>query len=146
MRSFYLQTRGRDWRRPTESQRGDDAGDPGGSRNGPEGVIWPEVSIWEQDQSPGERTCTLKAHEQNKLLDCILFFPANNEGLLNFQEEENERKRVQELEKQKVASKMEELETAKSLLENEMSMHKKRLQMEAQAARQVQAGCDCIPP
>lgn len=72
----------------------------------------------------------------------VLFLPVNNNGLLNFQEDENERKRAQELERQKVASKMEELETAKSLLEKEMSMHKKRLQMEAQAARQVKAGCD----
>ncbi|MCJ8737974.1 hypothetical protein PDJAM_G00030330 [Pangasius djambal] len=57
-------------------------------------------------------------------------------------EEENERKRAQELERQKVASKMEELQTAKSLLEQEMSMHKKRLQMEAKAARQAMADND----
>ncbi|MCI4383744.1 hypothetical protein PGIGA_G00030120 [Pangasianodon gigas] len=57
-------------------------------------------------------------------------------------EEENERKRAQELERQKVASKMEELQTAKSLLEQEMNMHKKRLQMEAQAARQAMADND----
>ncbi|XP_053491517.1 kinesin-like protein KIF14 [Ictalurus furcatus] len=63
-------------------------------------------------------------------------------------EEENERKRAEELERQKFVSKMEELQTAKSLLEQEMSMHKKRIQMEAQVARQVHGfieGCDCIP-
>lgn len=82
------------------------------------------------------------------IVETLLFFLVNKEDLFNFQEEENERKRAQELERQKVASKMEELQTAKCLLEQEMSMHKKRLQMEAQAARQVQGfteGCDCIP-
>ncbi|KAM9461389.1 kinesin-like protein KIF14 isoform 1-T1 [Clarias gariepinus] len=57
-------------------------------------------------------------------------------------EEEAERKRAQEAEKQKVTSKMEELQTAKSILEKEMSTHKKRLQMEAQAARQAMADND----
>lgn len=71
-------------------------------------------------------------------LETTAFFFVNNKGLFNYQEEENERKRAQELDRQKVASKMEELQTAKSLLEQEMSMHKKRLQMETQAARQVQ--------
>lgn len=53
------------------------------------------------------------------------------------QEEESERKRRQELDSQLVASKMEELKTAKTLLEQEVSTHKKRLHMEAQATRQV---------
>lgn len=53
------------------------------------------------------------------------------------QEEEGEWKRRQELHSQRVASKMEELKTAKSLLEQEVSTHKKRLHMEAQATRQV---------
>ncbi|KAG7327749.1 hypothetical protein KOW79_009355 [Hemibagrus wyckioides] len=57
-------------------------------------------------------------------------------------EEENEKKQAQELERQKVASKMEELQTAKSFLEQEMVMHKKRLQMEAQAARQAMVDND----
>lgn len=77
-----------------------------------------------------------------------ILFLVNKEDLFNFQEEENERKRAEELERQKVVSKMEKLETAKSLLEQEMSMHKKRIQMEAQVARQVHGfieGCDCIP-
>lgn len=55
----------------------------------------------------------------------------------NLQEEKNETERMQDLERQQVASKMEELQTAKSILEREMSMHKKRLHVEAQAARQV---------
>lgn len=78
------------------------------------------------------------------IVESLLVIFVNKEGLVNFQEEENERKRAQALERQKVASKMEELQTAKSLLEQEMSMHKKRLQMEAQAARQVQARYDSI--
>lgn len=53
------------------------------------------------------------------------------------QEEESERKRRQELDSQRVASKMEELKTAKSMLEQEVSTHKKRIHMEAQATRQV---------
>lgn len=53
------------------------------------------------------------------------------------QDEENERKRAQELDRQQVATKMEELQTAKTLLEQQMSVHKKRLQMETQATRQV---------
>lgn len=79
------------------------------------------------------------------IVEARLFFLLNKEDLFHFQEEENERKRAQELERQKVASEMEELQTAKSLLEQEMSVHKKRLQMEAQAARQVQRGVTVYP-
>lgn len=54
------------------------------------------------------------------------------------QEEESERKREQELDKKRVVSHVERLQTAKSLLEQEVTTHKRRLQMEAQATRQVQ--------
>ncbi|XP_062868886.1 kinesin-like protein KIF14 [Trichomycterus rosablanca] len=57
-------------------------------------------------------------------------------------EEKNETEKVQDLERQQVASKMEELQTAKSMLEREMSVHKNRLHMEAQAARQAMADND----
>ncbi|XP_062411440.1 kinesin-like protein KIF14 isoform X3 [Sardina pilchardus] len=57
-------------------------------------------------------------------------------------EDESQRKRRQELDSQKVASKMEELKTAKSILEQEVSTHKKRLHMEAQATRQAMADHD----
>ena len=56
------------------------------------------------------------------------------------QEEETQRKRMQELDSQRVASKMEELKTAKSHLELEVSTHKKLLHMEARATRQVSGG------
>lgn len=54
------------------------------------------------------------------------------------QEEESERKREQELDKKRVVSQIEQLHTAKTLLEHEVNSHKRRLQLEAQATRQVQ--------
>lgn len=54
------------------------------------------------------------------------------------QEEESERKREQELHKKRVVSQIEQLQTAKSLLEQEVTTHNRRLQIEAQATRQVQ--------
>lgn len=54
------------------------------------------------------------------------------------QEEESERKREQELHKKRVVCQVEQLQTAKSLLEQEVTSHKRRLQMETQATRQVQ--------
>ncbi len=61
--------------------------------------------------------------------------PANQTRL---QEEESERKREQELHKKRVVSQIEQLQTAKSLLEQEVTTHNRRLQIEAQATRQVQ--------
>ncbi|XP_048039068.1 kinesin-like protein KIF14 [Megalobrama amblycephala] len=52
-------------------------------------------------------------------------------------EEESERKREQELDKKRVVSQVEQLHTAKTLLEQEVNTHKRRLQMEAQATRQA---------
>ncbi|XP_043092888.1 kinesin-like protein KIF14 [Puntigrus tetrazona] len=57
-------------------------------------------------------------------------------------EEESERKREQELDKKRVVSQIEHLRTAKSLLEQEVTTHKRRLQMEAQATRQALADHD----
>uniref|UniRef100_A0A8C2IJ84 Kinesin-like protein KIF14 n=1 Tax=Cyprinus carpio TaxID=7962 RepID=A0A8C2IJ84_CYPCA len=57
-------------------------------------------------------------------------------------EEESERKREQELDKKRVVSQVERLQTAKSLLEQEVTTHKRRLQMEAQATRQALADHD----
>ncbi|XP_030640811.1 LOW QUALITY PROTEIN: kinesin-like protein KIF14 [Chanos chanos] len=54
-------------------------------------------------------------------------------------EEETGRNRVQELNRQRVASQMEELQTAKTLLEQQVHTHQKRLHMEAQATRQAMA-------
>ncbi|XP_035272108.1 kinesin-like protein KIF14 [Anguilla anguilla] len=57
-------------------------------------------------------------------------------------EEENERKKLHELDKQRAASKMEKLQNAKIQLEQEVHMNKKRLNMEAQATRQAMADHD----
>ncbi|XP_016331019.1 kinesin-like protein KIF14 isoform X2 [Sinocyclocheilus anshuiensis] len=57
-------------------------------------------------------------------------------------EEEGERKREQDLDKKRVVSQVERLQTAKSLLEQEVTTHKRRLQMEAQATRQALADHD----
>uniref|UniRef100_A0A8C7CY00 Kinesin-like protein KIF14 n=1 Tax=Oncorhynchus kisutch TaxID=8019 RepID=A0A8C7CY00_ONCKI len=56
-------------------------------------------------------------------------------------EEESERKRCQEMDQQRVVSKMEELQFAKVELEQEVDTHKTRLRlhMEAQATRQAMA-------
>ncbi|XP_060732777.1 kinesin-like protein KIF14 [Tachysurus vachellii] len=79
---------------------------------------------------------------QKELSDQKLQYENRIKNLEKELEEENERKQAHELERQKVANKMEELQTAKSLLEQEMVMHKKRLQMEAQAARQAMVDND----
>ncbi|XP_051550144.1 kinesin-like protein KIF14 [Myxocyprinus asiaticus] len=52
-------------------------------------------------------------------------------------EEESERKRKQELDKLRVVSQIEQLQTAKTILEQEVNTHKKRLQMEAHFTRQA---------
>ncbi|XP_016382604.1 kinesin-like protein KIF14 [Sinocyclocheilus rhinocerous] len=57
-------------------------------------------------------------------------------------EEESERKRDQELDKKRVVGQIEQLQTAKSMLEQEVNTHKRRLQMEAQATRQALADHD----
>uniref|UniRef100_A0A8C2A6D8 Kinesin-like protein KIF14 n=1 Tax=Cyprinus carpio TaxID=7962 RepID=A0A8C2A6D8_CYPCA len=57
-------------------------------------------------------------------------------------EEESERKRVQELDKKRVVVQIEQLQTAKSLLEQEVNTHNRRLQIEAQATRQALADHD----
>ncbi|KAK2907037.1 hypothetical protein Q8A67_006022 [Cirrhinus molitorella] len=57
-------------------------------------------------------------------------------------EEESERKREQELDKKRVVSQIEQLQTAKSRLEQEVNTHKRRLQVEAQATRQALADHD----
>uniref|UniRef100_A0AAR2LDL4 Kinesin-like protein KIF14 n=1 Tax=Pygocentrus nattereri TaxID=42514 RepID=A0AAR2LDL4_PYGNA len=83
-----------------------------------------------------------KEMAQKELFDQKLQYENKIKALERELQEESERKRAQELERQRVASKMEELQTAKTLLEQEMSMHKKRLQMETQAARQAMADND----
>ncbi|XP_035379163.1 kinesin-like protein KIF14 [Electrophorus electricus] len=83
-----------------------------------------------------------KQMAQKQLLDQKLQYENRIKALERELEEETERKRAEETERRRVASKMEELQTAKSLLEQEMSTHKKRLQMEAQAARQAMADND----
>ncbi|XP_036442255.1 kinesin-like protein KIF14 [Colossoma macropomum] len=83
-----------------------------------------------------------KEMAQKELFDQKLQYENKIKALERELEEESERKRAQELERQRVASEMEELQTAKTLLEQEMSMHKKRLQMETQAARQAMADND----
>ncbi|XP_073700655.1 kinesin-like protein KIF14 [Garra rufa] len=57
-------------------------------------------------------------------------------------EEESERKREQEMDKKRVVSQIEQLQTAKSRLEQEVSTHKRCLQMEAHATRQALADHD----
>ncbi|TRZ02867.1 hypothetical protein DNTS_026732 [Danionella cerebrum] len=57
-------------------------------------------------------------------------------------EEETERKREQELDKVRTVCQIEQLQTAKTLLEQEVNSHKRRLHMEAQATRQAMADHD----
>ncbi|XP_051551445.1 kinesin-like protein KIF14 [Myxocyprinus asiaticus] len=57
-------------------------------------------------------------------------------------EEESEMKRKQELDKLRVVSQIEQLQTAKTVLEQEVNTHKKRLQIEACATRQALADHD----
>ncbi|XP_066503711.1 kinesin-like protein KIF14 [Hoplias malabaricus] len=78
-----------------------------------------------------------KEMAQKELFDQKLEYENRIKALEKELEEENARKRAQELEREQVTSKMEELKTAKTVLEQEMCMHKKRLQMETQAARQA---------
>lgn len=47
------------------------------------------------------------------------------------------KKKEQEQDKRRAVSQIEQLQTAKTLLEREVNAHKKRLQVEAQATRQV---------
>ncbi|XP_051977519.1 kinesin-like protein KIF14 [Xyrauchen texanus] len=56
--------------------------------------------------------------------------------------EESEMKRKQELDKLRVVSQIEQLQTAKTVLEQEVNTHKKRLQLEACATRQALADHD----
>uniref|UniRef100_A0A8B9KD49 Kinesin-like protein KIF14 n=1 Tax=Astyanax mexicanus TaxID=7994 RepID=A0A8B9KD49_ASTMX len=83
-----------------------------------------------------------KEMAQKELFDQKLQYEHRIKSLERELEQEGERKRAQELERKQVASKMEELQTAKTLLEQEMNMHKKRLQMETQATRQAMADND----
>ncbi|XP_076880358.1 kinesin-like protein KIF14 isoform X2 [Brachyhypopomus gauderio] len=83
-----------------------------------------------------------KQMAQQELLDQKQQYETKIKALERELEEETERKRVEEMERRRVASKMEELQTAKSLLEQEMGAHKKRLHMEARAARQAMADND----
>lgn len=53
----------------------------------------------------------------------------SNTKVLFIQNEENKRKRQQELDQQRVASQMEELKMAKLGLEQEVDTHKKRLRL-----------------
>ncbi|KAI1891501.1 hypothetical protein AGOR_G00144460 [Albula goreensis] len=83
-----------------------------------------------------------KEMAQKELSDQKTLYENKIKALEHELEEETERKRRQELDKQRVASKMEELQTAKILLEQEVHMNKKRLHMEAQATRQALADHD----
>lgn len=47
------------------------------------------------------------------------------------------KKKEQEQDKRRAVTQLEQLQTAKTLLEREVNTHKKRLQVEAQATRQV---------
>ncbi|CAB1314346.1 unnamed protein product [Coregonus sp. 'balchen'] len=66
---------------------------------------------------------------------------AKEEMMRGIQEEESERKRRRDMDQQQVASKMEELQSAKVELQQEVDTHKTRLRlhMEAQATRQAMA-------
>lgn len=55
-----------------------------------------------------------------------------------FQNEENECKRLEQLDKQKVASQMAELKTAKLELKHEVDSHKKRLRLHMEAQVRTQ--------
>ncbi|KAG7487600.1 hypothetical protein MATL_G00025150 [Megalops atlanticus] len=83
-----------------------------------------------------------KEMAQKELMDQKMLYENKIKALERELEEESERKRLQELNNQRVASKMEELQTAKTLLEQEVNLNKKRLHMEAQATRQAMADHD----
>ncbi|XP_036375819.1 kinesin-like protein KIF14 [Megalops cyprinoides] len=74
-----------------------------------------------------------KEMAQKELMDQKMVYENKIKALERELEEESEKKRLQELNNQRVASKMEELQTAKTLLEQEVNLNKKRLHMEAQA-------------
>nr|XP_055074215.1 kinesin-like protein KIF14 [Misgurnus anguillicaudatus] len=57
-------------------------------------------------------------------------------------QEESVKKREQEQDKQRAVSQIEQLQTAKNMLEQEVNGHKNRLRMEAQATRQAMADHD----
>ncbi|XP_066547887.1 kinesin-like protein KIF14 [Amia ocellicauda] len=74
---------------------------------------------------------------QKELLDQKALFENKIKSLEKELEAECEKKKRQEINKQKVASKMEELQSAKIQLEQEVHVNRKRLQMEALATRQA---------
>ncbi|KAJ8384537.1 hypothetical protein AAFF_G00204520 [Aldrovandia affinis] len=78
-----------------------------------------------------------KAMAQKELSDQKALYENKIKALECELEEESEKKKRQELDNQRVASKMEELQTAKILLEQEVHVKKKLLHMEAQATRQA---------
>ncbi|XP_052395563.1 kinesin-like protein KIF14 isoform X2 [Carassius gibelio] len=83
-----------------------------------------------------------KEMAQKELSELKSQYEKRIKGLERELEEESERKRVQELDKKRVVCQIEQLQTAKSLLEQEVHSHNRRLQMEAQATRQAMADHD----
>ncbi|KAJ8376171.1 hypothetical protein SKAU_G00067510 [Synaphobranchus kaupii] len=83
-----------------------------------------------------------KEMAQKELSDQKSLYEDKIKALERELEEENERKKQQELDKQRVASKMEKLQNDKNYLEQEAQVNKKRLHMETQATRQALADHD----
>ncbi|XP_015210921.2 kinesin-like protein KIF14 [Lepisosteus oculatus] len=80
-----------------------------------------------------------KEMAQKELSDQKALYEYKIKALENELKAECERKKLQELNNRKVATKIEELQSAKLQLEQEVQQNKKRLLMEAQATRQALA-------
>ncbi|MFT7809049.1 kinesin-like protein KIF14 isoform X2 [Arapaima gigas] len=78
-----------------------------------------------------------KEMAQKELCDQKALYENKIKALEQELEEENQRKKCQELDNQRVVSQMEELQSAKMQLEQELHVNKKRLLLEAQATRQA---------
>ncbi|XP_048832905.1 kinesin-like protein KIF14 isoform X2 [Brienomyrus brachyistius] len=79
---------------------------------------------------------------QKELSDQKMLYESKISALERELEEENQRKKYQELDNRRVVSKMEELQNAKVLLEQELHVNRRRIQLEAQATRQAMADHD----
>uniref|UniRef100_A0A8C9QWU7 Kinesin-like protein KIF14 n=1 Tax=Scleropages formosus TaxID=113540 RepID=A0A8C9QWU7_SCLFO len=83
-----------------------------------------------------------KEMAQKELSDQKTMYENKIRALEQELEEENQKKKCQELNNQRVVSQMEELQSAKIQLEQELHVNKKRLLMEAQATKQAMADHD----
>ncbi|XP_023660428.2 kinesin-like protein KIF14 isoform X1 [Paramormyrops kingsleyae] len=79
---------------------------------------------------------------QKELSDQKMLYESKISALERELEEENQRKKCQELDNRRVVSKMEELQNAKVLLEQELHVNRTRIHLEAQATRQAMADHD----